>query len=434
LRAGILVSMVMLAAAGLAAAGCGDDGDPHRAHSNAADAGGSTGHDDDEDGGAAAAPLYVLHTRVSSADFNQQSSYLVAVSSIEHGTTFDLDRAVELDATDVGLVGMTGSPYVYAGSCSEPIVTRFEVHDDGTFTKGPKLSFANLGVSQACLDSRVGLHSATKAYFAENQAAEAQVVVWNPSTMEIEKTIALPDVGPEGKLLPLVNLFPSGDRLFVVVSWQESFDEDYTYFGDHVRLIVIDTKTDEVISQSDDPRCNELVQGSSTSGGTLYLSPYSGDTPIRSILGDEHGVDSCGLRVVPPGKTFDQGYEVDLAALAGGRPAGDLVLVSDDVAFIHVWHSELVDPIKKDLSNWEEATGQNGFLWWRWPLGATKAERIPDQKPGNYTIVTSVDGRKFFNHWSDDFTSTTLEELTPDGTIVPSLSGPGQLYEVVRVY
>src|SRR5262245_28509583 len=91
-------------------------------------------------GADATAPLYVVHTRVNAAE-DVQLSYLASVSSIEAGAELDLDGAIELEAPDVGIVGLPGTPYVYAGSCADPTITRWEVGADGTFHEGPRLSF-----------------------------------------------------------------------------------------------------------------------------------------------------------------------------------------------------------------------------------------------------------------------------------------------------
>lgn len=380
----------------------------------------------------AAPPQYVVHTRLNAGD-DLQLSYLATTSSIEAGARLDLDRAVELDAPDIGFAGLVGTPYVYTGSCTEPTITRWEVASDGSLREGPQLSFAPLGLADACIDSALGLYSPQRAFYRPFQSAIPEIVVWNPTTMEIVGTIELPGVEPEGELLPVVTLSTRSDRLFVTVFWEGGFDADWTKFGDHVRVLEIDPESLEVLSSSDEPRCNSLSWTSATSDETAYFSPYSYNTTIRSVLGDERGAQSCGLRIVPPGSSFDQGYELDLSAIAGGRPAGDLVVLDDETAFLHVWHEELVSPLAADGSNWEDVIGENGFLWYKWPLGASTAERIPEQTPGNFTVLVGVEDRKFVAHFSDDFSSTTLEELDASGAITPALSGAGQIFEVVRV-
>ncbi|HVW24965.1 MAG TPA: hypothetical protein VHC69_06315 [Polyangiaceae bacterium] len=375
-------------------------------------------------------PLYVLHTRVSTGD--EQVSYLATTTSIDAGSTFDLKNAIELPSGDVSLLRLEGTPYLYTGSCDDPTVTRWEVGKDGSIVQESTLSFQGAGQTDACFDSEFGIYSAERAFYVPFQSSSPVIVVWNPTTMQVVTTIPLP-VQQEGDLLPLTNLSARGDRLFATVSWQGAFDADSSKFGDHVHVIEIDTATNKIVNESDEPRCNELTLSSKTSDGTLYYSTYSGDANIRWALGSSHGVDPCALRIVPPDSSFDQGFDVDLQSLAGGRPAGGLEMLNDDTAFIRVWHSELVDPLAPDLSNWEDVTGENGFLWWKWSLGSTQAERIPDQSPGNYTLTIAVDGRRFESHWSDDFSSTTLEELDPEGVIRPALSGKGQIFEIIRV-
>jgi hypothetical protein len=153
------------------------------------------------------------------------------------------------------------------------------------------------------------------------------------------------------------------------------------------------------------------------------------------MLGDGRGVDSCSLRVVPPDSTFDRAYDVDLSALAGGRPAGSLFLVDDDTAFIRVWHSDLVTPLAADKSNWEEVLAEPGFLWWRWRIGDEQATPIADQSPAasEATGLFAVDGRKFVPRVDANYTETTLDELDPTGALAPALRGPGNVWGIARV-
>lgn len=411
---------------------CGDEGSGGIAPEPSQNGHPSTDPDGTQAPDAEEASVYVLTTRVSSSD-DQQLSYLLSVPSLDAGATFDLSGAVELESTDNNIAGLAGTPFIYVGSCTEPTITRWEAKPDGSLEKGPSVSFANLGFTDACIDTSP-VYSADKAYFLPSQSAEREIAVWNPSSMELLGTIPLPDIAPEGELLPVVSLSERSDRIFATVYWQEAYDQDWTHLGDHVRIIEIDPATDSVVGQTDDTRCNELFASGATSDGTLYFSPGSYDAPVRSILGGERGVDPCLLRIVPPETSFDQGYQLDLSSLAGGRPAGDLVVLNDDVAFLHVWHSEVVDPVLEDLSNWEDTVNQAGFLWWKWTMGSEGAEPIGEQAPANGVVLFQVDGRTLVTRFSEDYTSTTLDELDPAGAISPGLSGPGQVFGVVRAH
>jgi hypothetical protein len=223
------------------------------------------------------------------------------------------------------------------------------------------------------------------------------------------------------------------DRIFAVVSWQQAHAYDWTRFGDHVQVISIDPETDTVVGRMDEPRCNLLSWASAASDGAAYFSPASYYAPLRSMLGEASGVAPCALRIQPGADSFDLGYTVDLASITGGRPAGDLFLVSDTTAFLRVWHSELVTPLSAGNQNWESVVQEAGFLWWTWHVGAEQAERVVDQRPSKDAQMFVVDGKTYTPTFSEDEASSVLEELDPRGQLRPGLRGPGQIIGVFRL-
>jgi hypothetical protein len=380
-----------------------------------------------EPGDAERPPLYIVTTTVSVGDVDQ--GYLVSLPSLEQGTTFDVADGIEVP--DSTIASDIESGYLYVGSSADATVTRWELQDDDTLEPGPTLSLTSLGLSRAPVGNEL-FYSPEKAYIPDD--ANQQLVVWNPRAMEIVRTIPL-GVDAEGGLQPSMSVTVRQDRVIVVVSWQGSFDDDWSVFGDRVRIISIDPESDTIVRSVDDSRCNYMFWGSTSSDGSAYFSPLSYYAPIRSMLGGGRGVDSCGLRIVPPDSDFDAAYEVSLSELVDGRPAGNLFIVDDDVAFIRVWQSELVTPVAPDKSNWQDVINESGFMWWRWPLGAAAASPIPDQEPGasETPALFAVDGRKFLPRIAADYSSTTLDELDPAGALVPAISGPGNIWGVVRL-
>jgi hypothetical protein len=376
-------------------------------------------------------PLYVVSTVVSTEDTDV--GYLVPVTSIGPGATFNLDNAIEVPPSLA--YAKPGSSVLYTATQNDPTITRWQLDAKGKLASENDtiISFANLGISHAWPLEASQVYSDEKAYFTDDAAG--RVVAWNPKTMEITGTIPL-EIESEGALAPLLSLTVRQDRVFVVVSWEEDYEQgDWSRFGDHVRVYTIDPKTDEVIETSDEPRCNSLTWSFQQSDGTAYLSPMSWFAPIRSMLGPDHGVEPCGVRIVPRDSSFDRSYDVDLDALTGGRPTGNLFLVNDDVAFLRVWHEELVSPLDADKSNWEDVLGEAGFLWWKWELGSEAAKPIPDQAPGASEVsgLLEVDRKRYLPRIASDYSETTLDELDPAGALSPGLTGPGAIFSVVRL-
>jgi hypothetical protein len=377
---------------------------------------------------SASGAQYVISTRVFSPDLATEVGYLTTVPSLEAGSTYGLDNAVELPDSGIAF-NRHGDPWVYWASGTEPTITRWEVAADGSFTRGPSMSLANLGLVDASAAADSPIFSADKSYFVDQ--AQGTIIIWNPSTMTLLGTIPL-DVGTGGPLSPIVfsTLGVNGDRLFAsMYSWS---DQDWTRMGDSARLFVIDASSNTVLRSVDESRCNQLALGGVASDGTAYFSSRSYFTLPRLVFGDGYGAASCSLRVVPPGEEFDAGFDVDLSSLVGGRPAGDFTLVNDDTAFIRVWHTESVSKPTRD--NWDTMRNEAGFRWWRWRIGAPSAEEIIDQSSAANTVqLRRVDDRVYALRYTPDYSETTLEELRADGTIVPGLSGPGGIYGVLRM-
>jgi hypothetical protein len=375
-------------------------------------------------------PLYVVTTRVKTTGDLYQS-FLLTVPEIGPGTSFGLEQAVQIDS-DSGAFGALGKPYVYAASASTPTVARWRLTAEGSVEEGAQLSFASVGMRRADSAGSLSFFAEDKAYFC-NQFDPSNVVIWDPQTMSIRGTIAL-ELPVQGRMKPQVVLSQRADRLFAIASWQDTFAGDWTHFGDHVQVISIDPETDSVMGRVDEPRCNSFSWVSATSDGTAYFSAASYFAPLRPLLGAPSGVEACALRIMPGADRFEQGYGVDLDSLTGGRPAGDLFLVSDTTAFLRVWHSELVTPLSPGNANWEAVLQEPGFLWWSWRVGSADAQQVPDQRPSGDAQMFVVDGKTYTPTLSEDGGSSVLEELEPeDGVLRAGLTGPGQIVGVFRV-
>jgi len=365
------------------------------------------------------APLYVISTGVvSGEDF---IGYLATVPSLAAGTPFNLDHAVEIgDAA--WIFSRPGDNSVYVASLNAPTIVRWEVRGEADFVQRETLSFSNVGVLSAYLAASTPIFSAQKSYFVDED--QDQVVIWNPERMELIGTIPLGDAG-DGRLLPIpeASLLVRGDALVVTVGWRVA--DDTTSYGDHVRVLTIDTNTDQIVDSTTETRSTHAALNGETSDGTAYYSPYSLYAAYREI-GEGHGAPSNSFRINPTERQFDPTYELDLSSLVGGRPAGDFTLLDDQTALIRAWHSDLVDPV--DPENWQAVLWeQSGFMWWRWHLGDPTAVQIPNQEPGALgATVFKLDGKTYSTLYAADLSSTSLVEITPSAEFLPALEGPGQ--------
>ncbi|HKO94304.1 MAG TPA: hypothetical protein VJU61_24290, partial [Polyangiaceae bacterium] len=351
------------------------------------------------------------------------------VPSLDASVTVDLRNAIEFPG-GANAVGIDGEPYVYVGLWSSPTVERWDLQADGSLRRGPSISFANLGVTDTSSVAFTPIVSRNKSYFADYTGAK--LVTWNPAAMEAVGTIELP-LENEGALVPvLMSYLTVRDDSVLVNSFMNDLD-DGTKYSDRSRLLAIDTRTDEVVSVDEWVGCEKMQLAGQTSDGTAYYTADNSRTFVRHVLGAGYGAAACGLRVVPSGKTFDQGYNVDLRQLVGGRPVvGDMMVVSDTLAFLRVWHEEDV-PQAVTLENFQDVYATTpAFHWWTWEIGSSAAREIPDQVPqAGFADRFSVDGRTFVVDNSlikdDAGGSAPFIELTPSGELRRALTGKGQV-------
>jgi hypothetical protein len=381
--------------------------------------------EDEESGGAAADPLYLISTTVFGPEGT--ATYLLTVPSLDAGVEPDYDGAVSLDGF-TSLYGRNGHRDVYVGSASTPEITRWLVGDDGRLTPGDTVSFAPLGVTMtADYPEFVAFVSETKAYFYDS--AGARLVIWNPAEMTVTGELALP-ADTLGALQPSLGgglvMRPDG-TLLVGITW---YDSKTLEAGDRVRVIAVDTALDQVSNVTDDEGCGNVFFTSRSSDGTAYFSGASWTQVIRDLIGVGYGAIPCNLRIVPPGRSFDDAYTVNMAALTG-RPTGELVLAGDDVAFVRAWHDEDAPSFDGDAN---AHTAHAAYRWWRWKLGEPTASLVEPQIPSvGGGIRYWVDDRTYVTNPTADFASTTLAELSAERGIVPHITLRGYPYGVVRV-
>jgi hypothetical protein len=407
-------------------AGCGGGADTTDVSGGADAASPSTRSTDSasdgaSDSGEGSSPdLYVLTSNVWGDD--GATGYLYTVRSLASGTA-TLENAVEFPG-GAWLYGRDGDRFVYVSSGeSGPIISRWEVTEDGRLREGPAISFTNLGLTQAPRFGSAQILSDTKAYVVDS--TQHLVATWNPRDMEVGPVIELEIEDRNGLPGWIPQPVLRNDTLLLTVVWEE----DWKY-GEASRLIAIDTTTDRVVETRDDARCEQLAIGSLDSEGTAYYSPYAHSSAARSVLGSEYGTRSCGLRIVPSGVIPDEGWEVDLSALAGGRPAGEFVLASDEVGFFRAYYA---DEIGVTRETWQDSQSVPAFRWWRWEIGAPQAEEIPNQELTVEAAHYVVDGKTYVGNPSADWAATTIIEIDPNGALRDGLTVTGTPGGLVKV-
>jgi hypothetical protein len=372
-------------------------------------------------GNGAGDPVYAMTSNVWGTD--GATGYLYTVRSLATGAP-SLASAIEFPG-GAWVTGRDGSPFVYVSSGEGgPTITRWEVRSDASLVEGPTISFANLGFTSGMRFATAPILSDTKAYLVDPE--QHRIATWNPREMTVGAVIELAQDPRDGLNPWIPTILVRGDRLFVTVVWELDWR-----FAASARVIAIDTATDRVVETTDDTRCEQLSVASRASDGTAYYTPYAHAPAARRVLGAAYGTRSCALRIVPPGAAFDQGWDVDLSVLAGGRPAGELVLASDQVGLFRAYYAE---EIGVTAETWQDHLGTPAYRWWRWPIGAAAAEEIQDQPLTVEAAHYVVDGRTYIGNPSADWSTTAIVELRPDGELRNGITVQGTPGGVVHVH
>lgn len=364
---------------------------------------------------------YLLGTRVW--DDSSTTSYFHVVPTLEAGTVVDPATALEVPGS-AKLFSIADAGWFAIGGGEAPTITRYTLDDDGRFVEGDTISLQDYGVRS--LWDTLYVASPTKVYYPDRDGR--QLIVWNPTTMEITGSIALPDTAREGYLslygyTPIVR----GDRLLFTIGW---FDWTNDRILGETGLVAIDTATDAVARMDVDTRCGGITTGVVTqSGATYFISSALAGAAYRL---DRIPTPPCALRIASGADAFDSAYVGDVDAIAGGAIAGEPVPGGGETIFLRVLDEQLatIDP---QGATWE-VTGQAAWRWWRWDAGSSAASEMTTLAPGTADVLWfQVDGHVFGSETAEDYSETRLVDLTAAGGPAPALTAPGFLHGVARI-
>jgi hypothetical protein len=428
----VLVSSLLA----VSSASCGDDGggsgddgkgdSSDDADDSADDADDSADDADDGDHPDGGVPdtksAFVLGTRVWND--TTTTSYFHVTTSLEAGTEVDTSQALEA-AGAAKLYAAYELGWFAFGEGESPTISRYTLDAQGKLKKGTSISLASYGVTG--LWDTIYFVSPTKAYYPDRDGT--QLIVWNPSTMEITGQIELPETAREGYLaLYGYSAIERGDKLLISVGWFDWNETDSVLPA--TGLLVLDTTTDEVVRFDVDERCG---------GVTTPITTAAGDTVLVSsaLAAAAHRLQRlstapCALRVPADSDNIDPDYLVQLGTLTGGELSGEPVAGSGDSVFMRVFDEALAS-VDAPMLTWE-LTGQAAWRWVRWDIAEESVEAVESLPPSTSDVVWfRVDDKVYGTQTTTDYSETTLIELTAEGGPKRGLTSPGFLHGVVRV-
>jgi hypothetical protein len=365
---------------------------------------------------------FVLGTRVW--DDTTTTSYFHVAPSLEEGTTVDAARALEVPGA-AKLYAAYDLGWFAFGEAETPNISRYTLDKQGALEKGATISLQQYGVKG--LWDTLYFVSPTKAYYPDRDGA--QLIVWNPTTMEVTGQIALPQTARDGYLaLYGYTAIERDDKLLITVGWFDWNDTDSVLPA--TGLIVLDTDKDEVVRFDEDTRCGGVTQAITTaSGDTMLVSSALAAAAHR--LG-RLTTAPCALRIRKGADAIDSDYLVSLAELTGGALSGEPVAGTGDALFMRVFDESLASADEPMLT-WE-LTGQPAWRWVRWDIAQDRVEPVGSLSPSTSDVLWfRVDGKVYGTETTADYTETTLIELTAEGGPKRALTVPGFLHGIVRV-
>lgn len=371
-------------------------------------------------------PLYAVEGTVFGPE--GESSYVALVPSLDAGTQIDYGQVLEVPG-GASIFGLDGSRFFALGRGDAPTITRFEVTASGSFVEGQTLSLLNQGIGHTWFDpGLVPILSDDKAYVIDSQ--QMQVVVWNPSTMTVTGTFALPGVAAEGYSTTLFEPDPTrrGDHLFVAALHGEG---DAT--APFSTLLVLDVVHDRVAAVVRESRCGGLWDSVLAPSGDIYLATGVWDAAQHRAFGDSIATEPCIVRVPAGSLELDGDYYVPTASITGGQAAGGLVPGPAGSAYVKALDETGLEPIGPE--DFDEVWSGAHWRWRSWSLGsAAAAAEVPGvPASAGASGVLSVDGRAYVRNASADFSETTLLDM---GDAIPTegLTLRGFPYGIVRIF
>jgi hypothetical protein len=365
---------------------------------------------------------YVLGTRVW--DDSSTTSYFHVAPSLEQTVQVDPARALEVSGA-AKLYAAYDLGWFAFGEGESPTLSRYTLDDEGRLKKGASISLQQYGVKG--LWDTIYFVSPTKAYYPDRDGA--QLIVWNPTSMEVTDVIALPQTAREGYLANYgYAAIERAGKLLITVGWFDWNETDSVLPA--TGLLVVDTTTDEVVSFEVDERCGGVTQPITTaSGDTMLVSSALAAAAHRL---ERLATAPCALRIRAGSDAIDTEYLTRLGELTGGALSGEPVAGAGDALFLRVFDEELASTDKPMLT-WE-LTGQPAWRWMRWDIANDRVEPVANLAPSTSDVLWfRVDGKVYGTETAADYTTTTLIELTAEGGPRRGLTVPGFLHGVVRV-
>lgn len=359
-------------------------------------------------------PVYVVATRIRTPD-----ARTVYVNLYPDLSAREIDTSAALELPGLSRIGVfDGRVFAFDGETGN--VIRYAALDDLTLREEGRFSMAGLGVVR--FRTTFAFLSTTRAYYLDIPGQ--QMVVFNPSALEIVGTFPVPEVRRDGFDASGGRLRRIGDEVFAPVSFSNLGTGDFVR---SVSTIVIAANEDRVLRTLEDDRC-VVVGGSFVDDNQFYALGDAG-AGLYDAFGPEPQ-PPCLLRASIGASEFEASFMLTLAEVTGRPRVSDAVGRGDGTFLTRVFDSDV------DLSM-VDPTGYYSLEVWRYAVidvvneTASFAQDLPLSGISFDPFV--VDGAYYGQLVDETSASTTLYRIEAAGTTTESLRTAGELQVVARV-
>lgn len=351
----------------------------------------------------ARAPTAVVAAVLTRGPDDTFQTYLVAS---EHAPAGKLDLSQALELPDA-LVTQNDEAII-VGDNERITLQRYEVNADYSFTLTGELSLQGYGVDY--INNPPLFFSPERAFYVD--APRGQIIVFNPTSMEITGDIQVPELLREDYVVWLgpAQRLPDG-RFIATVLYT---DEEWTATApDSTVGIVVEDDLDQPIQLIRDDRGVGAYLSFTDPRGDFYFAAdgLSGDL---ALAGFQEVPSSRVLRVRAGEERVDADYLLDLGELLNTPATSGFWPVSGTKFVVQAWASD-VNP--RDVL--EEGEGGFNQPYYDWQLvdaatGTATLVQGLERSAGNDTIRLALDGETYLQRWKSSGESAELYLLRDD--------------------
>ena len=382
--------------------GCGDD---------SGGAGGTGGADGS----------FLLANRVRTPD--ARALFLTLLPSLDVGEVTSL--GLEVPGVSRGLV-YNEKVYVFDGESA--VISRYVVDGDrlalDTLDDGGEARFSMVREGVTSFTSLIAFISPERAYYIDT-LSEDQVVVWNPTEMNVTSTFPAPELARQGFATTGSNVAVLDDFVVMGLSWR---NDSQATFVPLTAMIVLSATEDVVVGLYEDDRC-VITRSLFVDEGDVYVMSDAGGGVADLFAPPGTIPPPCLLRWVPGQTEFDPDFYRDLPEITGLPLVSGAVGRGDGTFVTQVYTSDIDPTTLEPLQLLDDPL-------WQWAVvdfrndTSTVIESIP--RGGLSSLGWVIDNEYIVPEFDDAGASSSLFRINgPNASEL--LSVTGEIFNVDRI-